>query len=53
MNEWTPTHLGTIGHMDALHMREIFAERKKYSFAVTYQSTLDDSALSLPYGRDT
>jgi hypothetical protein len=35
--------------MDPVHMRDLFAERKKYSFAVTYQSSLDDPALSLPY----
>lgn len=38
--------------MDPLHMRDLFAERKKYSFSITYQTPLDDVALSLPYGSD-
>jgi hypothetical protein len=53
VNEWTPTYFGTIGHIDPLYMRDIFADRKKYSFAITYQTNLDDSALSLPYSPDT
>lgn len=33
-------------------MRDLFADRKKYSFSVVYQSHLDEGALSLPYGND-
>jgi DNA gyrase/topoisomerase IV subunit B len=51
-NEWTPTRFGSIGSMNPLHMRDLFADRKKYSFAVTYNTPLDDVALALPYGPD-
>jgi hypothetical protein len=38
--------------MDPMHMRHLFADRKKYSFSFVYQNNLDEQALAIPYSSD-